>query len=547
LGDVLKHYNAHCNLELHEEETNDLVAGNSVSQRGGRPMRTHFLTALAGMLGLALALTGRAAAQPSAEPPPNPEGVQVLARGPVHEAFAEPGQARPLPTSLVSKQPPEPINEEPPGQKPEGDSVVWMPGYWAWDTDRDDFLWVSGCWRNPPPGRQWVPGAWQQVEGGWHWVAGFWAVAGQDQLQYLPAPPPSVDEGPSMPAPEAGGTYAPGCWMYRGSRFLWRPGFWVAYHPGWIWTPSHYVWTPVGYLFVEGFWDMPLDDRGLLFAPAQIDPALLAGSDWTYVPQYAVQSDFLLSALFVQPANCHYYFGDYFDGRSQEAGFIPWVDYRVSRGSYDANFAYYHQSFAGQQGWEKNLRELYAARLSGTVPRPPHSLGQQNQLIRNLTANKTGAVMVHKGINLTHMQNLSVLAPLAQIHNARVTNLAGLGNAGGVGARPPGGVPRVMKLQQMPRPQVVQEQRAAQQFQAVARQRRQAETRILAQGALATRPAGAAPQQVRIDLARRPLAAAGVPVRVAPQVVPPHPQLPPHENRPIPSHQPPRWPAPPRR
>lgn len=32
----------------------------------------------------------------------------------------------------------------PPDQKPEGDDVAWIPGYWAWDDERNDFLWVSG-------------------------------------------------------------------------------------------------------------------------------------------------------------------------------------------------------------------------------------------------------------------------------------------------------------------------------------------------------------------------------------------------------------------
>ena len=47
-----------------------------------------------------------------------------------------------------------------------GDNVVWIPGYWSWDDSRNDFLWVSGIWRNLPPGRQWVPGYWSEAAGG---------------------------------------------------------------------------------------------------------------------------------------------------------------------------------------------------------------------------------------------------------------------------------------------------------------------------------------------------------------------------------------------
>src|SRR5947209_794952 len=88
------------------------------------------------------------------EPPPVPKGIEVLARGPVHEAFASP-TADPEPTRSVPKRPPGPLDEMPPQEKPEGE-VIWISGYWAWDDDRADFIWVSGTWRTPPPGKEWV-------------------------------------------------------------------------------------------------------------------------------------------------------------------------------------------------------------------------------------------------------------------------------------------------------------------------------------------------------------------------------------------------------
>src|SRR5262249_52370215 len=160
-----------------------------------------------------------------------------------------------------------PVPEVAPDQKPEGDNVQWLSGYWAWDDDNSDFLWISGFWRVPPPNRQWVPGYWQQVEGGWQWVPGYWAAAGTTDVTYLPAPPPSIDAGPSTPAPDDTSIYVAGCWYWREGRFLWRPGYWVGFQAGWVWVPAHYVWTPAGYVFVDGYWDRPLYSRGLLFAP----------------------------------------------------------------------------------------------------------------------------------------------------------------------------------------------------------------------------------------------------------------------------------------
>ena len=104
--------------------------------------------------------------QPPAPTPiddPNvPKGVDVQARGPVHEAFANP-TAESNDTPFVQKRPPAPIEEMPPAEKPEG-NVSWIGGYWHYDEDRQDYLWVSGCWRTLPPGRQWIGGYWREQD-----------------------------------------------------------------------------------------------------------------------------------------------------------------------------------------------------------------------------------------------------------------------------------------------------------------------------------------------------------------------------------------------
>src|SRR5438477_5123878 len=75
------------------------------------------------------------------------DDVEVLTRGPVHEAYADPGVTPTEAPPIVPKQPPELISELPPDQKPEGENVIWIPGYWTWDEDRNDFIWLSGFWR----------------------------------------------------------------------------------------------------------------------------------------------------------------------------------------------------------------------------------------------------------------------------------------------------------------------------------------------------------------------------------------------------------------
>ena len=71
-------------------------------------------------------------------PLPTTEGVEVMTRGVVHEAFAE-VVSDPKPGLTVSKQPPEAIEEVPPEFKPEEEGAIWISGYWAWDDERDDF------------------------------------------------------------------------------------------------------------------------------------------------------------------------------------------------------------------------------------------------------------------------------------------------------------------------------------------------------------------------------------------------------------------------
>src|SRR5262245_40869295 len=88
-----------------------------------------------------VALSGPAAPSGPAVPQ---QGVEVLARGPIHEAFATP-TADPAPTKSVPKKPPAPLDEMPPDEKPDG-NVTWIGGYWAWDEDRKEFIWVSGTW-----------------------------------------------------------------------------------------------------------------------------------------------------------------------------------------------------------------------------------------------------------------------------------------------------------------------------------------------------------------------------------------------------------------
>ncbi len=217
----------------------------------------------------------RVAAQDAGQPPAMPAaelpaGSEVLAGGPVHEAFAKPVSMDPQAPIVVPQQPPANLQEVPPAEQPAGADIVWVPGYWAWDSDRNDFIWVSGCWRNAPPNTYWVPGHWLQISTGWEWIGGVWkppAAQPPQEIEYWPAPPAPIEvEAPGAP-PQPDQVWVPGCWYWEQGHYVQRHGYWIAQQVGWVWVPSHYAWTPRGYIFASGHWDHDMDNRGVLFCP----------------------------------------------------------------------------------------------------------------------------------------------------------------------------------------------------------------------------------------------------------------------------------------
>jgi WXXGXW repeat (2 copies) len=504
------------------------IMGNGKQGKGLTKFLASAVVGLAALL--AVAHSGWADSTPSQQ-----DGAEVLARGPVHEAFAQPMNTQPEAGPVAPKPPPEPVDEVPPDQKPEGDNVQWIPGYWSWDEDRSDYLWVSGFWRSPPPGRRWLAGHWQPIENGWQWVAGLWAPENAEEVQYLPPPPPTLDQGPSTPAPDDNSTYVPGCWFYQQTRYFWRPGYWVGNRPNWVWCSAGYTWTPSGCLFNDGYWDHPLDERGLLFAPVYFS------RDWgrrPFVPQFVVSSDFLMGAMFVCSSAQHYYFGDYFDKRYAARGFVTWPEYRVGKTGYDANYNYYRHLHAADPRWETSLRDLYRTRASGEVPRPPRTLIQQVRTINTITGNKTGNDTIHKNINLTHIQNVTALAPLKGITKSRVTNLSVLSPG-----KDPMVAGRVMKLEPVPKEEHAREVQKAGQLRAAGQLRHDVESKMLNQGGVPvihTDPA----RVVKMELPK-PIPPVAAPRPVL-KVTPPLPGIPKHEERPIPKFTPSRPPGPPK-
>ena len=326
-----------------------------------------------------------------------PRGVEIQARGPIHEAFASP-LTESKGTPQIAKKPPLPIEEMPPEEKPDGD-VIWIGGYFAWDDDRTDYLWVSGCWRVKPAGKEWVPGYWREVGDNWQWVGGFWTNSQEAKaapITYYPEPPAPPNVAPAGDPPGADMLYVPGYWMWGGDRYLWRAGYWTRVRPGYVYVASHYRWSPHGHVFIAGYWDYSVSRRGLLYAPITVDITLV-GPRYVYTPYYAVRDTIVLDTLFVRPAFGAYYFGDYYGPRYVAIGFES--SYVYSRRCYEPIIVYERWNNRDNPRWYDAQVTLVFERNAGRAPVPPRTLVQQTTIIRNTT-------------NITNVTNVTnVIAP----------------------------------------------------------------------------------------------------------------------------------------
>ena len=73
----------------------------------------------------------------------------------------------------VNVAPPElPVYEQPPLPAV---GYIFVPGYWFWDTEVSDYVWIPGTWvPAPEPGYLWTPGYWGYEGGAYLWHGGYW-------------------------------------------------------------------------------------------------------------------------------------------------------------------------------------------------------------------------------------------------------------------------------------------------------------------------------------------------------------------------------------
>jgi hypothetical protein len=420
---------------------------------------------------------------------PDQSGAQVLTQGPIHEAFAEPLSFDPKPGPVVPKAPPAAINELPPEHKPAGDNVHWIPGYWAWDDARNDYIWVSGVWRAIPPGRQWVPGYWHQVEGGYQWVPGYWSPADAQQSQYLPEPPANLDSGPNSQRPTPDAIWSPGSWVWQDNQYAWQPGYWVENQADWVWNPASYSWTPNGYIYNSGYWDYPLANRGMAFAPTYFSQPIYTQPNFLYSPAAALVTSGLLSSLFVRPAFGSYYFGDYYAPNYFQSGFYPWYSFHGSRYGYDPLYAAAAAQNIQNPNWASQLQSVYQYRRDHPEARPPRTLAES----RSLAARPAGTGTVSPALS-----NLTMARPVNEFATATAKSQ-----------------PNALRMEQIEQARRQEFARQAAQVSQFGEQRRQRELE-----ARRSAPATERSRARSVDVPRSPITAPAAGQRTAPPAAP---------------------------
>lgn len=315
---------------------------------------------------------------------PTAAAFDFLLRGPIHEGFAQPAVLDAAPPLQVPKRPPPAQREFPPAIRPAANQTLWLPGYWGWEEEQEDFVWVSGVWRVPPPGMRWVPGYWSARDDNFAWTPGFWFANEAARLQYSFNPPAQPKDEPEQPAAATNQFYVPGYWAAADDKYIWRRGHWAKFYEGWVWMPTRYATTPAGSALVKGYWDYPLARRGVLFAP--VSPTKGSEQPGTFTPEITLDVRRLGDFLFTWTAYGHYCFGDYFGDRPTQLRIRPWFAM-----PHDPLFAYENWGRSRvRPGWYESLVNRYRRLQKNADLRPARRLDEATaanaSLTRELTA-----------------------------------------------------------------------------------------------------------------------------------------------------------------
>ncbi|MCH9608781.1 MAG: hypothetical protein S4CHLAM45_06930 [Chlamydiales bacterium] len=239
------------------------------------------------------------------------DAVEFLEEGPIHEAFITQEFGGVI-LQAVPYRPPADLTEQIP-ERP-NEHVQWIHGYWEWSKFKGDFIWISGVWRRPPPDHRWVSGKWAQLEEGWVWIKGFWSPFHKTEMTYISQPPPDMIDESVSKSPGKSYFWISGYWQFdeEVSDYVWHRGRWQLISESWQYVPTHYLWGEKGYFMIPGYWDWPLEEKGVAYAAAYVEPD--RRESVVYEPSVILEPLFICESLYPYWPNYpnffyhHYYY-----------------------------------------------------------------------------------------------------------------------------------------------------------------------------------------------------------------------------------------------
>jgi hypothetical protein len=180
--------------------------------------------------------------------------------------------------------------------------------------------------------------------------------------------------------------------------------------------PAHYVWTPSGFLFVPGYWDVPIASRGLLFAPVYYPQPVYLQAGFTFAPSISIVGSAVTANLFVQASTNQYLFGDFYAQNYVSVGITPWFSFTVATGRpafYDPLFSYYAVvNVRENPRWIAEVREQYVLRRDHIDMRPPRTYLEQTRLIER-NVNITRNINITRNVIVEDHRNMAM--PLSKL------------------------------------------------------------------------------------------------------------------------------------
>ena len=153
-------------------------------------------------------------------------------------------------------------------------------------------MWVTGVYRVPPQGRTFVPGYWHAIRTRvWRWVAGFWASSSRKMSLHASTP-----RGPGRERPIDAGArrqfrpISPVCGSIANGRFCLRPVSGRHSRSAGSGSRRNISGPRVVILMIDGYWDYPMEERGLVFAPVYFHQPLWQNAGWVYRPSLSSTS-----------------------------------------------------------------------------------------------------------------------------------------------------------------------------------------------------------------------------------------------------------------